>query len=196
MRLSSRLILCYKLFLRKCKSSRCFRSTFSHNWWHGTIDCIFFLVTNSGRRTFFATWSEAHAVIFSIHHFFNYIFGRHFKLLADNRLLAGIFHINSKIVPMASGHLLFYGVFFFSFFFNQRLIIKWSSTKGMKTAPGTQNKISSNMTINNWINQVCMTTINEISVVLLLVDTIRKWTNYGERKKLNKKFNRWIILYS
>jgi hypothetical protein len=43
--------------------------------------------------------------------FFNYLFGRHFKLVTDNRPLTRIFYQNAKLPSVSSGRLLRYAIF-------------------------------------------------------------------------------------
>lgn len=50
----------------------------------------------------------------------------------------------------------------------------------LSRASFTQNKTLNDITINNEINQVCMTSINEMSTILLNADAIRKETNSDE----------------
>jgi hypothetical protein len=55
---------------------------------HSQIDCVAF------------------AVVFSVGHFFNYLFRRHFRLVTDNQPLTRIFYQNAKLPPVTSGQLL------------------------------------------------------------------------------------------
>jgi hypothetical protein len=58
---------------------------------------------------------EAIAIVFSVDHFFNHLFGRHFKLVTDNRPLTKIFYQKAKLPPMTLGRLLRYATFLSAF---------------------------------------------------------------------------------
>lgn len=53
---------------------------------------------------------EALAIVFAIGKFFQYLYGRHFELITDNRPLIRIFH-PSNVPPMTAGRLLRYSIF-------------------------------------------------------------------------------------
>ena len=58
---------------------------------------------------------EALAIYWGIHKFFEYLFGRKFTLITDNRPLYHIFHQNSKIPPITATRLLRYAAFLTAF---------------------------------------------------------------------------------
>lgn len=69
----------------------------------------------SGEQNYSQLDREALAIIFTINHFFMYLYGRKFKLLTDNRPLTRIFHQHNKLPPMASARLLRYAEFLSNF---------------------------------------------------------------------------------
>ncbi|GBM73155.1 hypothetical protein AVEN_30044-1 [Araneus ventricosus] len=58
---------------------------------------------------------EALAIIFGVSHFINYIYGRHFVLIADNQPLSRIFHPKTGFPKMTSTRLLRYASFLAGF---------------------------------------------------------------------------------
>lgn len=125
---------------------------------------------------------EALAIVFSVNHFFTYLFGRHFKLVTDNRPLTRIFHSHAKLPPMTSARLLRYATFLSAF--DYEVVFKQGAENVdadcISRAPITQKELSCDMAINSEINQVCMISVNEISTELLNADAIRTATDSDE----------------
>jgi hypothetical protein len=132
---------------------------------------------------------EALAIVFSVDHFFNYVFGRHFKLVTDNRPLTRIFYQNAKLPPMTSGRLLRYATFLSAF--NYEIVFKKGidnvEADCLSRAPVVQKEPSSDLAINNEVNCVCMASVKEISTESLDADAIRKATDSDEQLSKTKR---------
>lgn len=109
---------------------------------------------------------EALAVMFSINHFFMYLFGQKFTLITDNNPLTRIFHPTSKLPAMTSARLLRYAVFLSGFNYD----IKYK--RGVEHTSIEQTKISTDMILNQEVSQLCFSSIHEITTLDLTTESI------------------------
>jgi hypothetical protein len=129
---------------------------------------------NAAERIYFELNREALAVVFSVSHIFNYLFGRHFKLVNDNQ--------NAKLHQWHQG-----GCFAIPLS-SQHSTRKLSS----KNAPITlmliifQKEPFGDLGINNKVNCVCMASGKEISAGWINADVIRKATDSDEQLSRTK----------
>ena len=125
---------------------------------------------------------EALSIVFSVGHFFNYLYGRHFKLITDNKPLTRIFHQHTKIPPMTSGRLLRYATFLSAFDYDVTFKEGHLNVNAdcLSRAPIAQKLPSSDMTINAEVQKVCMASVNQISTDTLNAESIQKATSTDE----------------
>lgn len=121
---------------------------------------------------------EALAIIFTINHFFMYLYGRKFKLMTDNRPLTRIFHQHNKLPPMTSARLLRYAEFLSNF--EYEIIYKKGSENTnvdcLSRATQILQKPSTDQIINDEVNQLCLLSIFEISNEVINADVIASET--------------------
>jgi hypothetical protein len=126
---------------------------------------------------------EALAIVFSVDHFFNYLFGRHFKLVTDNRPLTRIFYQNAKLPPMTSGRVLRYATFLSAF--DYEVVFEKGIDNLYADFPSraqvVQKEFSGDLSINNEVDCVCMASVKEILTEWLNADAIRKATDSDEK---------------
>lgn len=121
---------------------------------------------------------EALAIVFATNHFFNYLFGKKFKLVTDNRPLTRIFHQNTKIPPMTSGRLLRYAAFLSGFDYEVEFKsgLENIDSDCFSRAPIKQEHFSNDMLLNDEVSEVHDMTINAISTTTINAEIIRTET--------------------
>jgi hypothetical protein len=111
--------------------------------------------------------------------FFNYFFGRHFKLVTGNPPLTRIFYQYAKLPPMTSVRLLQYATFLSAF--DYEVVFKKDmdnlDADCLSRAPVVQKEFSFDLAIDNEVNCVCRASVKEISTEWLNADAIRKATH-------------------
>lgn len=117
---------------------------------------------------------EALAIIFGVSHFFDYLYGRHFVLITDNKPLSRIFHRKSSLPKMTSARLLRYASYLtgFDYAVKFRKGLENQNADCLSRAPISQHHISADMFINDEVHQVCASAVFEISTDTLTADAI------------------------
>ena len=121
---------------------------------------------------------EALAIIFSVSHFYMYLFGRQFELITDNQPLVRIFHQSNKLPAMTSARLLRYASFLSGFDYVTKFKKGFDNTNVdcLSRAPITHLKKTTDISINQEVHQLCQDTIFTISSVMITAETIAKET--------------------
>lgn len=125
---------------------------------------------------------EALAIVFAVDKFFNYLYGRKFKLITDNRPLTRIFHQNAKIPPMTAGRLLRYAVFLsaFDYEIEHRKATDHQNVDYLSRAPSLILQSTSKQGIESSIDEEVTLlydqVINQISTLKLTFEEIAKAT--------------------
>ncbi|XP_037817836.1 uncharacterized protein K02A2.6-like [Lucilia sericata] len=105
---------------------------------------------------------EALSIVFTLNHFFNYLYGRKFQLITDNRPLTRIFHQHNKMPAITSARLLRYAEFLSSF--NYEIVFQKGSehihADCLSRATQPQEKLSTDKLINEEVNELCFESMN------------------------------------
>lgn len=124
---------------------------------------------------------EALAIVFSVQHFYEYVYGRMFKLITDNQPLVRIFQHDAKLPKMTSARLQRYAAFLSGF--NYHVIFK----KGIENTnadclsrapPMTQS--SAGNSFNREVHLICNASIYQISNSKINFQTLREETGKDE----------------
>lgn len=107
---------------------------------------------------------EALAIVFAVGKFFQYLYGRHFELLTDNRPLIRIFH-PSNVPPMTAGRLLRYAVFLrgFEYTIRHRSAEAHKNVDYLSRAPLPVSHNGIDVTLSKEADQIEIETICQIS---------------------------------
>ncbi|XP_065224370.1 uncharacterized protein K02A2.6-like [Planococcus citri] len=118
---------------------------------------------------------EALAIVFAVKHFFQYLFGRKFQLISDNRPLTRIFHQDASLPEMTSARLQRYAAFLSSF--NYEIIHKKGDENvhvdclSRAPVPIAPNYIPDS--IGEEVHQILLTSVHQISSNTLTYDGIK-----------------------
>nr|XP_042894766.1 uncharacterized protein K02A2.6-like [Parasteatoda tepidariorum] len=120
---------------------------------------------------------EALAVIFGVTQFFNYLFGKHFKLITDNEQLTRIFH-SHKALPRMTSRLLRYASYLSSFDYSVQFKkgTKNENVDCLSRAPIQKPENSVDKFIEEEANQRCAENIFQISSEKITSLTIQSET--------------------
>lgn len=108
---------------------------------------------------------EALAIIFTINHFFTYLYGRQFQIITDNRPLTRILHQSAKMPAMTSARLLRYAEFLSGFNYEivHRKGIENANVDCLSRAPLPQERTTTEMVLDEEVNKICGDAIFQIS---------------------------------
>lgn len=136
---------------------------------------------------------EALAIVFAVSHFFQYVYGRSFKLITDNQPLVRIFHQNAKLPQMTSARLQRYAAFLSGF--NYEVCFKRGSDNTnadcMSRAPIPTIQPTCDIEINEEINLLFAEAVHTISTPVIHLQSIREETRNDA--ELNLFFNQHSI---
>ncbi|XP_058983670.1 uncharacterized protein K02A2.6-like [Musca domestica] len=120
---------------------------------------------------------EALAIVYAVQHFHEYIFGRIFKLITDNKPLSRIFHQNSKLPLMTSSRLQRYAAFLTGYNYEvstkkgeENVNADCLSRAPIKSGIGTTNLIDLE------VHSICGSTIHQIASIKLNFKSLRDAT--------------------
>lgn len=132
---------------------------------------------------------EALAIVFGVNYFHDYLYGRQFTLVTDNQALTRIFHSKTKLPKMTSARLLRYASFLSSFNYNVTFKkgIENQNVDCLSRASIKQEGVSSNIAINDEVNNVCSSVVCNISSKNLTPSIIK--TETGKDEELLKIIN-------
>ncbi|XP_075154322.1 uncharacterized protein K02A2.6 isoform X1 [Haematobia irritans] len=121
---------------------------------------------------------EALAIIFGVDKFFNYLHGREFTLITDNRPLSRIFHQHAKTPAMTSSRLLRYASFLQNF--NYKVVHRRgehnTNADCLSRAP-IESSSKFNHFLDEEVKNIQDQTINQISSTTVTAATIAKETD-------------------
>lgn len=121
---------------------------------------------------------EALAIVFSVERFHEYLFGRTFILVMDNKPLSRIFHQSSKLPQMTSARLQRYAAFLTGYDYE---VISKKSEEIPHADCLSKATVSSKITKLNFMDQevhlICGTTIQQINSLKLNYKTLREETH-------------------
>ncbi|KAI8117633.1 hypothetical protein CVS40_10560 [Lucilia cuprina] len=131
---------------------------------------------------------EALAIIFAIHKFFMYLYGREFTLITDIRPLFRIFHHNNKSPAMTSGRLLRYASFLqgFNYKIEHRKADDIVNVDCLSRAP-IKEKPNSEHFIDEEVRIIQEQIVNQISTYSVTAITIANETDHDEELAKLKK---------
>lgn len=125
---------------------------------------------------------EALGIVFSVSHFFPYLFARKFKLITDNSPLTRIFHQNAKLPPMTAARLQRYAAFLSGF--NYEIEFK-KGTENVNADCLSRAPINSKPQIDTFINEevhhIYEETICRITSQQVTYQDVRKETAKDEQ---------------
>ncbi|KAJ8869536.1 hypothetical protein PR048_028527 [Dryococelus australis] len=96
---------------------------------------------------------EALAIVFTVNHFFQYLFGHHFKLVTDNKPLTRIFNHRAALPKMTAG-----------------------AFNAMQPSSPTNINSYTTSAINNEVKQLCDATIEQISIPTVIYQLLKEET--------------------
>lgn len=110
---------------------------------------------------------EALAIIFSVDHFFQYLFGRKFSLLTDNQPLIRIFHQHAQLPRMTAARLQRYAAFLSGFDYKIvfRKGVENINVDCLSRAPVNLQLTGTDSEINNEVNHILSTNLYQISSI-------------------------------
>lgn len=136
----------------------------------------------SAERNYSQLDREALAIIYSVDHFYQYLFDRHFQLITDNQPLTRIFHHHADIPKMTSARLQRYAAFLSGFDY------EISSKKGVDNANADCSSrapiplsFCTEKAINKEVHLLCEESILAILTLSITFESIRNHTRSDDQ---------------
>lgn len=117
---------------------------------------------------------EALAIVFSVDHFYQYLFGKPFTHITDDQPIVRIFHQNAKLQKMTFSRLQRYAVFLSGFNYQvvYKKVIENVNADCLSRAP-VKSSITTDSVINEEVNQLCESSIQQILNLKLNFKTLQ-----------------------
>lgn len=125
---------------------------------------------------------EALAIVYSVAHFYNYLYGRKFLLVTDNEALSRIFHPKKPLPQMTSARLLRYATFLTGLNYTVKFKkgIENENVDCLSRSPVDEPQHTMEMEINKEVHLIHMDTIFEISSTTVNATVIASHTEADE----------------